>query len=69
LGDLALNGRMLLKWSLKIQDVKVWTQFITSSGCGLEGGSCEGDNEPPNVTKSKEFLWLNKLLKDFIPWN
>jgi hypothetical protein len=61
---------MILKWSLKIYDVRVWTEFIFSSGYGLVVGSFEDDNEPSGFTKSREFLdWLSKLLKDFTPWN
>jgi hypothetical protein len=28
LGDLDVGGRIILKWTLKIQNVKLWTRFF-----------------------------------------
>jgi hypothetical protein len=71
LGDVGVDGRTILKLSLKEKVVRLWTGFSwlrISSICEF----CEYGNEPSGSTKDREFLrqlsGYQILKKDSAPW-
>jgi hypothetical protein len=69
--DPDIDGRIILKWILGKQDVRVRTVFIWLS-TGTDGGLCEHRREPSSSMKGDEFLdQLSDyvLLKDSAPWS
>jgi hypothetical protein len=55
-GDLSVDGRIILKWILKNQSVRMWTGFIWLKTGGPVAGSCKHNNEPSCSTEGLRFL-------------
>jgi hypothetical protein len=55
LEDLDLHERIILKWSLKKNDAKVWARFV-DSGCRPVARFCEHGTEHLSSVRGEEFL-------------
>jgi hypothetical protein len=53
LGDIDIDGKMILKWNLKKWDIRIWTEFIWLMHIGM-AGPCGSSNEP--FMKAEYFL-------------
>jgi hypothetical protein len=64
LSDLGIGGRIILKYTLKKEDVRVWTRFIWLR-IGSSVSSCEHGNESLGSIKGHGFCLLSdyQLLK------
>jgi hypothetical protein len=54
LGGLGINGRIILKWILRKQGMKVCSGFSLIRD--TEAGTCEHETKPSGSTKDGEFL-------------
>jgi hypothetical protein len=52
--DLGVDGRMILKWVLRKQNRRAWTE--SGSGHRSVAGSCEHSDDPVGFIKCEEFL-------------
>jgi hypothetical protein len=55
LGDLSVDGRIILRWICRVWDVGAWTGS-SWHGIGTGGGTCECGYEPSGYIKCREFL-------------
>jgi hypothetical protein len=56
LGELGIDGRIILKWILKKENVKVWTDFMWLR-IGASGRIfCKHSSELPRSITGREFL-------------
>jgi len=58
LGNLGIDGRIILKWIFKKSDEESWTGMLWY-GWEQVPGACECGNEPSGFIKWGEFLWLH----------
>jgi hypothetical protein len=56
LGDLAIDGRIILKFILSKWDARVWTKSLWLR-IWPSGGSCEHANEHSGLIKGGDFLF------------
>jgi len=58
LGDPDVNGKLILRWTFREWDTRVWTRSNWFR-IGTGGGHCECGNGPSGSIKCGEFLdWL-----------
>jgi hypothetical protein len=55
LGDLGVDGKIILRWTFRKWDVGIWTGSSWLR-IGTGGGTCDCGNEPSGSIKCREFL-------------